>query len=320
MPKMHYALLPISERIHLILFLVIVTSVFVIEAMVLLRYLYFRISNKKSTPLLPKKLELLFHGVSLLGVLCIAWGFFIEPWNLQVTHIQLNAPQLTRPITIVQISDTHCDPLIRNEDKAATIINQLKPDIICFTGDTINSIEALPNFKKFMNSLKAKSGKYAVTGNYESHYWSKINIFANTGFELLSGKLLQPIKDQPNLTLTGLNIYAQSQLSKLLRGLTKENFNIFLYHIPHITDQVKKFPVDLFLAGHIHGGQVALPWWGAIITFSPTGKKYEQGLYDLGRLTLYISRGLGMEGGKSPRVRFMSRPEITVFQLTPSNQ
>jgi len=76
--------------------------------------------------------------------------------------------------------------------------------------------------------------------------------------------------------------------------------------------------VDLYCAGHTHGGQVALPFYGALVTFSKYGKRFETGLYRVGETRLYVSRGIGMEGGKIPRVRFCSRPEVTVIEIHPA--
>ena len=61
---------------------------------------------------------------------------------------------------------------------------------------------------------------------------------------------------------------------------------------------------------------MALPWYGAMITLSKTGKMYESGLYRVGGTWLYVNRGIGMEGGPAPRVRFLARPEITILELT----
>jgi predicted MPP superfamily phosphohydrolase len=60
-----------------------------------------------------------------------------------------------------------------------------------------------------------------------------------------------------------------------------------------------------------------VPFYGALITFSRYDKKYEAGLYRAGATTLYVNRGIGMEGGRPPRVRFLARPEITVIDVTP---
>jgi uncharacterized protein len=77
--------------------------------------------------------------------------------------------------------------------------------------------------------------------------------------------------------------------------------------------------IDLICAGHTHGGQVALPFYGALLTFSKFGKRYERGLYplDAGGY-MYVSRGIGMEGFRMPRVRFCARPEVALIELVPA--
>lgn len=93
---------------------------------------------------------------------------------------------------------------------------------------------------------------------------------------------------------------------------------ILLYHCPEpdIIDAKYAPRIDLMVAGHIHGGQVALPLYGALATLSRFGKQFEQGFYaDAQGLPLYVSRGIGMEGGDMPRVRFAARPELAVIEL-----
>jgi hypothetical protein len=73
--------------------------------------------------------------------------------------------------------------------------------------------------------------------------------------------------------------------------------------------------IDLYLCGHTHGGQVRLPGFGAILTSSQLGKRYEMGLYREGQTSMYVSRGVGLEGLSAPRVRFLAPPEITLITL-----
>jgi uncharacterized protein len=75
--------------------------------------------------------------------------------------------------------------------------------------------------------------------------------------------------------------------------------------------------IDLYLAGHTHGGQIALPYFGAIITLAKYGKKYEAGEYQVGNIILYVNRGIGLAAGVNPKMRFFARPEITVIDLKP---
>jgi hypothetical protein len=76
----------------------------------------------------------------------------------------------------------------------------------------------------------------------------------------------------------------------------------------------------LYLCGHTHGGQVALPFYGAIITLTKYGKKYEAGMYEVGDSLLYVNRGLGLDSRWLPKVRFFARPEIAVFDILPKKK
>jgi hypothetical protein len=70
------------------------------------------------------------------------------------------------------------------------------------------------------------------------------------------------------------------------------------------------------LSGHTHGGQVRIPGMGAVYPSSLYGKRFEAGRYLLDRMTLYVSRGIGMEGLGAPRVRFLCPPEITLWEIS----
>jgi predicted MPP superfamily phosphohydrolase len=90
---------------------------------------------------------------------------------------------------------------------------------------------------------------------------------------------------------------------------------VLLYHAPDLMPEAADYGLDLYLCGHTHGGQVRLPIFGAILTSSQYGKKYEMGLYESGRTHMYVSRGVGLEGLSAPRIRFLAPPEITLVTL-----
>jgi len=92
---------------------------------------------------------------------------------------------------------------------------------------------------------------------------------------------------------------------------------IFLYHYP---DAIYGLAgrADLYLCGHTHGGQVALPFYGALITLSKYGKRFEGGRYEVGGTTMYVTRGVGMEGYHTPPIRFLAPPEVVFIELAPA--
>jgi hypothetical protein len=85
---------------------------------------------------------------------------------------------------------------------------------------------------------------------------------------------------------------------------------LLLYHTPDLMPEAAALGVDLYLAGHTHGGQWRLPGFGAILTSSRYWKRYEAGLYCQGKTHMYVSRGLGLEGFGAPRARFFCPPEV----------
>ena len=110
----------------------------------------------------------------------------------------------------------------------------------------------------------------------------------------------------------------RSGIETALKDATPDAFTLFLYHTPDaILEAAETGRVDLYCAGHTHGGQVALPFYGALVTLSKFGKKYESGLHREGRTWLYVTRGIGMEGDPAPRVRYFARTEVTVIELAP---
>lgn len=262
------------------------------------------------------KFQSIIHVLAIVGIGCLIYGYFVEPYWIDVRHVEIKTDKLKETdLTIVQISDLHCDEKIRNERKLPEIINALHPDVIVFTGDALNSIQALSTFKKTMSDLKAKIGKYAVRGNFDVWYWRGIDLFGGSGFIELDGQALTLLKNDDKFTMSGFSVDNRFRDLTFLNNMPAETYNVLLFHYPGINDEISDSTIDLILSGHTHGGQIALPYYGALVTLSKYGKKYESGRYDIAGKVLYVNRGVGMEGGIAPRVRFLARPEITVFHI-----
>lgn len=253
--------------------------------------------------------------IATLGTfICIAYAAFIEPYNLQVTHIKIpidGLPAGTKPIFVVQVSDTHCDANKRLEDRVAEEIEKIKPSLILFTGDAVNSLDGVDNFNKLVHRISQVAQTFAVKGDWDFAF-GRTDIVRNSGLEVIGQKVLT--LNGVDFSIVGENSGApcSNSLKKAVKGLP----TIVLYHNPDgdIILQEKTEGVDLYICGHTHGGQIALPFYGALITQSVQGKKYESGLHKLGNTWIYVNRGIGMEG-HFPRLRFFSPPELTVFEL-----
>jgi predicted MPP superfamily phosphohydrolase len=214
-------------------------------------------------------------------------------------------------------------------------VNDLAPDVIFFTGDALNAPDTIFRFREMLRSMRAPYGKFAVRGNIDCLYYRNVDLFRGTGFVQLQGNTMQIEKDGDTIAVTGLDCGTWKSHPDPPTAPSPNLFNVLLYHTPDMAEEIDTVAFDLYLAGHTHGGQVALPFYGAMITFSQHGKKYESGPYYLGpeglvsrgdssvvirrdQVALYVNRGIGMEGGIAPRVRFCARPEITVFEIGPA--
>jgi predicted MPP superfamily phosphohydrolase len=301
----------IIELITLILVVIAIAAVIVYE----IRWL---IAVLRQKPVRPGRTAALVHAIFVAGVVSAAYAFFIEPYALEVKHVNIATKKLhQRSFTVVLLTDLHCDIKRRNEENIVRLVNAMDPDVIVFTGDAINAPEALPGFKDVLGRLRARLGKFAVKGNWDVWHWKGTDLFGATGFSELSGRSVVVRKEDEALSLTGFNAGQDIDLN-VLRQIPPGIFSVFLYHYPGINEGIGDASADLFLSGHTHGGQVALPFYGALVTLSQYGKKYEAGLYKLkGDSSLYVSRGVGLEGGFAPRIRFFARPEITVFHIIP---
>lgn len=312
----------LSEKIVLLAFLAVVAGVFVTAASLLVRDLV-GLLRGRSGPRSRKHIWLrrIVLPLAGVGVLCGAYARFIEPYWLEITHVRIETDELagaTRPVRIVHISDLHCDPKERLEGRLPEVIAGLEPDLIVFTGDAVNSTDALDIFRRCMTRLAQIAPTYAVLGNWDSWPGSSAALFDGTGVRELDDQAVTVEAAGAAVWLAGCRPAGEEAVARLLRTAPPDAHTILLYHYPDEIYRAANEHVDLYLTGHAHGGQVALPFYGAMITLSRYGKRFEAGLYRERDTWMYVSRGVGMEGGPAPRVRFLARPEVTLIEIAPA--
>jgi predicted MPP superfamily phosphohydrolase len=292
-------------------------AVYAAEAYLIIRAVKSRQRGQRVTGLFWSKRAMIIHFLALLGAACFLYGYFIERYWIEIKTVEISTPKIHQPVRLVQISDPHCDNKPGNEMKLVEIINGLNPDVIVFTGDIANTKKGLNRFKEIARQLDAKLGKFAVRGNLDIDRWKDTDIFRKTGFVELDGNSVEITKDGDKICISGTAFYNEKNVVDMLKKLPADAFSIFLHHSPDLIEDLNGAGADLYLAGHTHGGQIALPFYGAVITLSKFGKKYESGEYKVGDTVLYVNRGLGLAAGLNLKLRFLARPEITVFDLKP---
>lgn len=265
---------------------------------------------------------LLFSTVLLSGAVGLLisgiYALKIEPNWVQVTHTTIRTGKLKAsapPLRIVQLSDLHIDQWGYRENRTLGLVSRLKPDLILLTGDYTNFAARYPEVRRFMKGLHARYGVYAIHGN-----WNPApdvdKCLEGTGVQVIEYKheLLQT--DSGPIMLAGIPWFAWGDSSHVLSGVRlSDAFVILMSHMPEGADFAPS-GVDLVLAGHTHGGQVRIPGIGPVITLSQVRRDRAAGLSKLPNgILLYVNRGIGMEGGGAPRIRFLCRPEVAVFTV-----
>jgi len=268
-----------------------------------------------------------FFGVQLFLSLCTIDGFLIEPFSLQVTHHEFSFDRLSiegLPLRIAHLTDPHVERTTVRERKLVALVDELQPDLILLTGDYLNlsylgDETAQRDFRTLASQWQAPYGVYAVRGSVDSPALTK-RLFAGLDIVVLENESVRLDIEGQEIYLVGVACSHDlsidiPRLDQALRGVPPDSFKILLYHSPDLIEAASERGIDLYLAGHTHGGQIRLPLYGAVFTSSIYGKQYEAGLFQKGRTYLYVSRGLGLEGAYAPRARFLCRPEIAVHTL-----
>ncbi|MBI3914129.1 MAG: hypothetical protein HY327_08105, partial [Chloroflexi bacterium] len=211
------------------------------------------------------------------------------------------------------------------ERRLLQLTRELKPDLILFSGDFLNlsyvhNPLAHEHAREILGSLSAPLGVFAVTGTSAVDQPAVVE-------KILAGLPIRWLRDERvtlnhygnAIDLIGLACTHKPHIDRVALASARNgaagNLTILLYHTPDLAPEAALQNVDLQLSGHTHGGQVRLPFFGALFAGSLYGKKFEMGRYEIGALTLYVTRGIGMEGAGMPRVRFLCPPEIILWEI-----
>ena len=248
----------------------------------------------------------LFAGLILTPAVAAADACWIEPHWLKTKTLRLTQDKPAH--RFVHFTDLHYKGDRAYGESLVQTINKLAPDFACFTGDLIEEEQHLAEALEILSGIKAPL--YGVPGNHD--YWAKISFdgiaqcFAATGGRWLMDE--QQVTKDGHVNLIGLTCKSASQPSLPVQSGLK---NIVLMHYPAWVKKLGAQKLDLMLAGHSHGGQVRIPFYGPIAV--PFGvDEYDLGLFQTASGPLYVNPGIGWF---PVPVRFRCRPEITVIEI-----
>jgi predicted MPP superfamily phosphohydrolase len=286
---------------------------------------------------------LLIAGTAIAFILFvfIVRGIMIGRFDFKVLKETIEfdtLPDAFDGLKAVQISDMHIGSFYSHKDqiaKAVDMINELKPDIIFFTGDMVNNVaEEFKGFEGIFQKLQAPLGKFAILGNHDYGDYVKweseeekirnlttlAELERSAGFDLLLNENRLITKNGQQIAIVGVENwgtppFAQyGQLPLAVKGTEHIPFRILLSHDPSHWDVevAEKTNIQLTLSGHTHGMQfgIRIGEW----QWSPVQWRYERwsGLYTHLKQHLYVNRGLGHLGFPG-RVGML--PEITLIEF-----
>ena len=222
---------------------------------------------------------------------------------------------------ILNLTDIHLGQWINPEflDDLIDYVNTLNFDLVTLTGDyfSYNIDDYDDALEKSLKKLTPADGKFGVLGNHD--HWmdaEKIRkIFKNSDIYDLSNNAVTLIRGDDKLNLAGVDSYTvcADDLDKVLPKLEQDTPTILLVHEPDFAQQsYQTGKIDLQISGHSHGGQFIIPTFETTPFRGPNSTKYPVGLYQVGDMIQYTSKGLGTN---SFRIRVNCKPEITIITL-----
>ena len=249
----------------------------------------------------------LFLRLGLYGspFLVAGHALAIEPNWLKVRRMRLCEGEPS--CRFVHFTDLHYKGDREGTLELVRKINAQKPDFVCFTGDLVEEAEPLGAALEILQGINAPL--YGVPGNHD--YWSGADFksiakaFAKTGGAWLEDEAVVPKLGG------GINLIGLTCTHGVPAGLATRGRNLVLIHYPDFVDRLAGVRAELVLAGHTHGGQVRVPFFGPLI-LPREGKHYDLGLFQTRAGPLYVSSGVGWF---YLNLRFNCRPEIVVFEI-----
>lgn len=243
------------------------------------------------------------------------------------TYYKYNSTKLTNSIVAVQLTDLHNYQFGKDNSRLVQKVREVQPDVIFMTGDMINEYETRNDIIiNLIEKLKDVAPIYISLGNHEDAYIknenndSLIQLMEKAGAVVLEEEYIDTAINGQEVRIGGLfgYVFAETYMDGSEQRFMEEfqntdRFKILLSHVPEgllLWKSMEYWKVDLVFSGHVHGGQVRIPFIGGLYDpeegFFPT---YTKGMFQCGNGTMILSAGLGSSRG-IPRVNNL--PEIVV--------
>jgi len=260
----------------------------------------------------------------LLCVATLVYGWFEAGWlRRRVLAVEIpTLPTALEGIRIAHLSDFHLGPPSRGRlatERAVTWVEERQPDLVCITGDLVSH----PRGEELLRVLLQRLGRpYVVLGNHDVAVtrdpWSRsAELDDLREAVLLRDEVVSISLRGATISIGGVDPRSFQQRTGSPSGLAADaaDLRVLLCHFPDVVSRLPPGSFHLILAGHLHAGQIVLPYPGGKITLAHPRARLLEGAHRLPAGTLHISPGLGTT---LVPFRFFARPEVTELVLQQS--
>jgi predicted MPP superfamily phosphohydrolase len=251
----------------------------------------------------------------------LAWGHFEAGWvRLETLACPLpGLPPELEGLRIAHLSDFHLGFPSRGGaaiERAVAWVEERQPDLTLISGDLLSRRSGEPRLRALLARLPRC---FAVLGNHDFAVTRDPFSHPADVVDLEPATLLSD--DSRTIELRGRRVQiAGVDPRSYRRRLAKPerladpgaDLRILLCHFPSVIDRLPEGAFDLVLSGHLHAGQICLPWPGGRLRLAHIRWTYIRGLYRRPAGTLHLSAGLGTT---FVPFRFLARPEATELNL-----
>jgi len=267
-----------------------------------------------------RAIALTFVLPALLGV----YATNVEPHWLQVEHVTVGGGG----VSVAVVADVQTDNFGDFEDEVMLETMAAEPDLIVVAGDItqvplIDYDAIAGDAARTLGLLDAPGGVFVISGNTDPSASSVGQIADAAGLTGLDDQVVEVAVDGHQVRLLGLSwpnnrrAGVVEALNDFARGSSDETIDIVVAHSPDVIFNVADSNgIDLIIAGHTHGGQIQLPFYGPVWNVTEVPRDVVAGgLHEVRDVPMYVSPGVGVQRGESPKVRFGARPTIGILDV-----
>lgn len=257
-----------------------------------------------------------------LGLVIAAYGVLVRRRFFRVEEVDVAIHGLDPQFEgyrIAHLSDLHIGSLTPREwaERWVRASNGCAPDLVVITGDLVTSgTDYHDDIAQVVGQLEGRDGVFVSMGNHD--YFGEgeplITMLGGRGAKVLrnEGVVLERSGAKMYLAAIDDTWTKRADLPRALEQRPPAMPTVLLAHDPDQFRAASKLGIELVLAGHTHGGQVAVPFLGRHLSLSHLTHHFHVGLYEKGRSKLYVHPGLGTTG---PPIRLGVAPAVVILTL-----